>query len=203
MLQRPPPALLTTDAFIPAHNTTTCTMRPLGKAAAASGKAANGTRPGVHCGVWEGRRRRSSRARHAACESSRRPPARPATWRQRLDRVKQQRPPYSARKVGCSWPPWSRWPRRRHLCRPRRAPLCRRNTPNMIPSEPMCWTPVPSGQLSGPRNSDSLTPNVLVVPPIMVSRSEKRSRGRADRLWSSHWVVHEDPAPAVAKQGIS
>ena len=75
--------------------------------------------------------------------------------------------------------------------------------PNMIPREPMCWTPAPSGQLSGPRNSDSLTPNVLVVPPIMASRSEKRSRGRADRLWSSHWVVHEDPAPAVAKQGLS
>ena len=65
LLQRPPPALLTTDTFIPAHNTTTCTMRPLGKAAAASGKAADGTRPGVHCGVWEGRRRRSSRAPHA------------------------------------------------------------------------------------------------------------------------------------------
>ena len=65
LLQRPPPALLTTDTFIPAQNTTTCTMRPLGKAAAASGKAADGTRPGVHCGVWEGRRRRSSRAPHA------------------------------------------------------------------------------------------------------------------------------------------
>ena len=103
LLQRPPPALLTTDTFIPAQNTTTCTMRPLGKAAAASGKAADGTRPGVHCGVWEGRRRRSSRARHAACESSRRPPARSATWRQRLHRVQRKRPPYSARKVGCSW----------------------------------------------------------------------------------------------------
>ena len=44
LLQRPPPALLITDTFIPAQNTTTCTMRPLGKAAAASGKAADGTR---------------------------------------------------------------------------------------------------------------------------------------------------------------
>ena len=40
-------------------------------------------------------------------------------------------------------------------------------------------------------------------PSIMVSRSEKRSRGRADRIGSSHWVVHEDLAPAVAKQGLS
>ena len=36
LLQRPPPALLTTDTFIPAQNTTTCTMRPLGKAAVAA-----------------------------------------------------------------------------------------------------------------------------------------------------------------------
>jgi len=40
-------------------------------------------------------------------------------------------------------------------------------------------------------------------PLIMVGRSEKRSRGRADRLRSSCWVVHEDPAPAMANQGLS
>ena len=40
-------------------------------------------------------------------------------------------------------------------------------------------------------------------PSIMVSRSEKRSRGRADRIGSSRWMVVEDPAPAMAKQGLS
>ena len=40
-------------------------------------------------------------------------------------------------------------------------------------------------------------------PLIMVRRSEKRSRGRADRIGSSRWVVVEDPAPAMAKQGLS
>ena len=39
-------------------------------------------------------------------------------------------------------------------------------------------------------------------PLIMVSRSEKRSRGRADRIGSSRWMVVEDPAPAMAKQGL-
>ena len=46
LLQRPPPALLTADPFMPAQNTTTCTMQPPGKAAAASGKAADGTHHG-------------------------------------------------------------------------------------------------------------------------------------------------------------
>ena len=40
-------------------------------------------------------------------------------------------------------------------------------------------------------------------PSIMVSRSEKRSRGRADRIGSSRWMVVEDPAPAMAKQELS
>ena len=44
--QWPPPALLTADPFVPAQNTTTCTMWPLGKAATASGKAADGTHRG-------------------------------------------------------------------------------------------------------------------------------------------------------------
>ena len=50
--QRPLPALLTAYPFLPAQITTTCTMRPLGKAAVASGKAADGTRPGVHCAAF-------------------------------------------------------------------------------------------------------------------------------------------------------
>ena len=52
-------------------------------------------------------------------------------------------------------------------------------------------------------NHGRTPPNRLVVTPIMASRSEKRSRGRADRIGSSRLVVHEDPAPAIAKQGLS
>ena len=44
--QWPPPALMTADPFVSAQNTTTCTMWPLGKAATASGKAADGTHRG-------------------------------------------------------------------------------------------------------------------------------------------------------------
>ena len=62
MRQWPSAALLTADPFIPAQNTTTCTMQPPGKAAAAS------VRVGAVEGLRQGRWRHSGSGRAIAGE---------------------------------------------------------------------------------------------------------------------------------------
>ena len=148
LLQRPPPALLTTDTFIPAHNTTTCTMRPLGKAAAASGKAADGT----HRGRPMRRLKGSSATQLPGAPRGLRVVQAASGSASHLEATAAPRTAQETAVLGSEGRlQLAQWRRRRHVRRHHLAPGCRHLESNMIPAPSIARTAVPKRELSARR----------------------------------------------------
>ena len=146
--QWPPPALMTADPFVPAQNTTTCTMWPLGKAATASGKAADGTHRGRPMRRLKGSSAtqlpgapRGLRVVQAASGSAR-----------RLEATAAPRTAQKTAVLGSEGRlQLAQWRRRRHVRRHHLAPAWRHMKRNMIPAPPTARTAGPERELSARR----------------------------------------------------